>query len=134
MATEAELREIRAAANALDRAEAAHQAAQARFKAAVEKLGQSDTSAPRRTVIVAPHHGGKAPDPNSLTQRVLKAITDSPSPVAVGSLAMVLSATPKQVRHAIVYHQKRGRIVHAGLPGQFTLKGRLNVNGAAAEH
>ncbi len=114
------------AAQEVNRTEAAHKAAIARFDALIEG---------RRVPRAKSDRHGKATDPKSLNQRVLKAITDSPAPVAVNSLALLLKADPKKVRYAIVYHQKKGRVVHAGLEGQYTLKGRmLNGNGAQAEH
>ncbi len=114
------------AAQEVNRTEAAHKAAIAQFSSASSKAVAFREQSDRQ---------GKATDPKSLNQRVLKAITDSPAPVAVKSLALLLKADPKKVRYAIVYHQKKGRVVHAGLEGQYTLKGRmLNGNGAHAEN
>jgi hypothetical protein len=77
---------------------------------------------------------GKTPDPKSLTQRVLAEITKSPGPVAISALAAHLNVTPKQARNAVVYHQKKGTVAHAGLPAHFTLSSRLNGSGAHAEN
>jgi len=123
--TPEERQAILEAAQEVNRAEAAHKAAIARFDALIEGRRVPRAKSGRR---------GKAPDPKSLNQRVLKAITDSPSPVAIGSLALLLSTTTTKVRNAVVYHQKKGRVVHAGLAGQYTLKGRMNGNGARAAH
>lgn len=127
MGTSAEERKaIVEAARDVDRAEAEWKAAVARFDALIE--GRRAPKLPQ-----AKRKGkGKVADPKSLNQRVLKAITDSTAPASIKSLAIVLNATPQQVRNAVVYHQKKGRVVHAGLEGQYTLKGRLNVNGASA--
>jgi hypothetical protein len=122
--TPEERQAILEAAQEVNRTEAAHKAAVARFDALIEGRRSPRAKAERK---------GKSPDPTSLNQRVLKAITDSPSPVAVNSLAVLLGEEPKKVRYAIVYHQKRGRVVHAGQEGQYTLKGRMTLNGNGAK-
>jgi len=139
MATQAELFDILSAANEVNRLKAQYEAAVGRFNALVDgrrsaHVAQQAPSIPPVPSRRATPRPGKAPDPHSLNQRVLAEITRSPAPVAISALAIVLNATPKQIRYAVIYHQKRGVVVHAGLPEQYTLKGRLNLNGASAEH
>lgn len=134
MVSDQERSEIVKAGNEVERLKALYEAAIERFDALVEG---------RRAAPVAIDFGaasaksfkrkGKAPDPKSLNQRVLAEIARSPTPVAIKALAVLLNATEKQIRHAIVYHQKRGVLVHAGLLEQFTMKDRMvNENGAHA--
>jgi hypothetical protein len=137
VATQAELFDILTAANEVNRLKAQYDAAVGRFNALVDGRRSAHVAQQAPTVPSAPVRRatprGKAPNPHSLNQRVLAEIIRSPSPVAISALAVVLNATPRQIRYAVIYHQKRGDVVHAGLPEQYTMKGRLD-NGASAEH
>jgi hypothetical protein len=126
MATYPEIDEILKAASEVNRLKAGYDAAVLRFQALVDgrRIGKTMPAPVRK-------HKGKVADPKSLNQRVLAEITRSPAPAAIDSLAILLNATPKQVRHAIVYHQKKGRVVRVG-PGEYTLTGRMNGNGVHA--
>jgi HEAT repeat protein len=121
---------IRKAAVELEQAEAIYKAALQHYDdlldGQTESLPLFPAKLPRKVI-------GKLPDPNSLNQRVLAAIAKSPDPVAVSALMTLLNESKQRIRHAIIYHQKRGVLVHAGLPEQYKLKERMtNVNGAAA--
>jgi hypothetical protein len=86
--------------------------------------GAGDKHAGRK----AKHLMGKQPDPNSVNQRVLVAITKAPEPQSIDVLSKALSLTAKQVRQAIAYHHKRKRLVNVG-PNTYTLK-ESSVNGS----
>ncbi len=131
--TKEERVEIRRAFEDVDLAEAKLDAANRRLEALLSRGNRSGAPADTGLRIHIHTGRGKAPDPKSLTQRVLAEIRRSPDPVAISSLATVLNATPRQIRNAIVYHQKRKTVVHAGVPEQFMLRSRQNGNGARAE-
>lgn len=145
MATEQERREIRLALDEIERLERQLATANQRFDALLagaRQPSQPELKQPLNTKeltalynsLNAARKKGKATDPNSLAQRVLVEVQRSPEPVAISALAVLLKATEKQIRNAIVQHQKKGVLVHAGKPEHFTLKGRmLNGNGAHAE-
>lgn len=141
MASEQQRREIRAALDEIERLERQLAVANQRFDILLAQGGQPPQVklSPEQAKAILLHaenmqRKGKAPDPNSLAQRVLVEIKRSPDPVAISALAVLLKATEKQIRNAIVQHQKKGVLVHAGKPEHFTLKGRmLNGNGAHAE-
>jgi hypothetical protein len=145
MATEQQRQEIRFALDEIERLEQQLKVANQRFDALLtgvrqpshlelkEKLNTEELTDLFKSMKAA-RQRGKAPDPNSLAQRVLAEVTRSPEPVAISALAVLLKANEKQIRNAIVQHQKKGVLVHAGKPEHFTLKGRmLNGNGAHAE-
>jgi hypothetical protein len=137
MATQQQLDDILKAANEVNRLQAQYMAALKRFSALVS-LQDADVAGGASAATSEPHarrsaaRTGNVPNPDSLSQRVLAEITRSPTPVALSALETLLNATHKQVRYAVTFHQKRGVVVHAGLPGQYTLKERLNLNGASA--
>jgi hypothetical protein len=139
MATEQQRQEIRFALDEIERLEQQLKLANQRFDMLLARQSSPQTNfgtdQAKRMVEFLKARKGKAPDPNSLTQRVLAEIKRSPDPVAISALAVLLKTTEKQVRNAIVYHQKKGVLVHAGKPEHFTMKGRmLNGNGANAEN
>ncbi len=140
MATEQQRQEIRLALDEIERLERQLALANQRFDALLAQSSHapeikiSPENAKAFLAFSRSQHRGKAPNPKSLTQRVLAEIKGSPGPVAISALATLLNVTPKQARNAVVYHQKKGTVVHAGVPEQFVLKGRmLNGNGTQAE-
>lgn len=141
MATEHQRREIRLALDEIERLERQLALANQRFDLLLAQGGNAPEfkidpeQAKTYLAFANAQHRGKAPNPKSLTQRVLAEIKKSPGPVAISALATLLNVTPKQARNAVVYHQKKGTVVHAGVPEQFILKGRmLNGNGTHAEN
>jgi hypothetical protein len=140
MATEQQRKEIRLALDQIEHLETQLKLANSRLDMLLAQSSHtsevkiSPEQAKTFLRLANAQHRGKAPDPKSLTQRVLVEIKRSPGPVAISALATLLNVTPKQARNAVVYHQKKGTVVHAGAPEQFILKGRmLNENGAQAE-
>lgn len=133
--TREQRREIRRAFEEVDLLEAKLDAANLRLEALLSQRNDANAPADVGLNIQVRTARGKAPDPQSLTQRVLAEIRRSPDPVAISALATLLKVTPRQARNAVVYHQKKGTVVHAGVPEQFMLASRrLNGNGANAEN
>jgi hypothetical protein len=95
----------------------------ARLRAAV--AANADIADPRSIRSQVPRHKGKVADPASLSQRVLQELMGSEQGMSISALARNLGTDPKRIRNAVVYHQKRGTVVHAGLPQTFVLKVNL---------
>ena len=86
-------------------------------------IGQPNISpSPNRTKPT-----GKAINPESINQRVVALLRVGAQTVEF--MAQHLGATPQQVRHALVYHQKRGRVTHAGVANTYKLLEVINGNG-----
>jgi hypothetical protein len=119
MATEEQRNEILKAAEEVHRAKAAYEAAVANFDAALDG---------RRVFATKHKHVGKAPNPRSLTQRVLAAITANGGAMKIGALAEQFKKSNKEIRNAIVYHQKKGAVIRVG-EGTYDLKVRENGSG-----
>jgi hypothetical protein len=118
MVTQEQREEILKAADELRLAKAAYDAAVARFDAVLDgRVPAVKREKPKRF--------GKAPDPRSLTQRVLAAITANGGAMNIGTLAEQFRKSNKEIRNAIVYHQKKGAVIRVG-EGMYDLKVRQN--------
>jgi hypothetical protein len=115
--------EVLKAADELRRAKVAYETALARFDALFDESARGTERKPKRM--------GKAPDPHSVNQRVLAALTANGGPMKVDAIADEIKTKAPKVRNAIVYHQKKGRVVRVG-ESLYDLAGRQNGSGATA--
>jgi hypothetical protein len=123
MVTEQQREEILKAGDEVRRTKVAYDAALVRFDAAVDAL-QGGTASSQKT----PKRIGKVPNPRSLAQRVLAALTANGGPLKVDAMAEQFKKSNKEIRNAIVYHQKKGAVIRVG-EGTYDLKVRENGSG-----
>jgi hypothetical protein len=124
MAMEQKREEILKAADELRQAKAAYDAAVARFDAVLDGRVPAVKQAKQKRI-------GKAPDPNSLSQRVLTVLDANNGPVKIDALAERFNKSNKEIRNAIVYHQKKGVVIRVG-DGLYDLIARKNGSGPHA--